>query len=127
MFLGDFAFKRAGEDNVKKWLNLLNGHKTFLKGNHDGCNNINTKIEALIVSIGKRMVWCTHNPRDYNPDYEINLVGHVHSKWRIQRRGRNILVNVGVDVWNYAPVSIDEILKAVSMFKRKGIKGRNDI
>ena len=38
--------------------------------------------------------------------------GHVHTQWRV--RGNEKLVNVGVDVWNYRPVSIDQIIAAVS-------------
>lgn len=33
------------------------------------------------------------------------LHGHVHERWR--QRGRQI--NVGVDVWDYAPVSLEAI------------------
>jgi calcineurin-like phosphoesterase family protein len=37
------------------------------------------------------------------------LHGHVHQKWKV--RGR--MINVGVDVWDYAPVSLQEILAIV--------------
>ena len=40
-------------------------------------------------------------------DYLIH--GHVHDDWKIQ--GREI--NVGVDVWDYAPVSDDELLQLI--------------
>jgi len=39
----------------------------------------------------------------------ILLCGHVHDKWKV--KGRQI--NVGVDVWNYAPVSHEKILKLI--------------
>ncbi len=33
--------------------------------------------------------------------------GHVHEKWR--KRGK--MINVGVDAWNYAPVSLEQLAK----------------
>lgn len=118
IFLGDFAFKKRGEDNVKKWLSLLNGHIAFVRGNHDRNNSLNARITSLILNIGGKEVFCTHNPRNYRKKYPINLTAHVHEKWRIQKRNSSYLINVGVDVWNYAPVSIDEILKALAKYKR---------
>lgn len=38
------------------------------------------------------------------------LHGHVHNQWKVN--GRQI--NVGVDVWDYAPVSLETILSIVS-------------
>lgn len=34
------------------------------------------------------------------------LTGHIHSLWKVQPK----MINVGVDAWNYRPVSEDEIL-----------------
>lgn len=114
IFLGDFAFKKKGEDNIKKWLSLLNGHITFVRGNHDHNNSLNTRIANLTLNMGGREIFCTHNPQNYRKKYTINLVGHVHEKWRIQRMEKSILVNVGVDVWSFSPIGISEILKAIS-------------
>lgn len=44
------------------------------------------------------------------------LHGHVHDVWK--QRGRQI--NVGVDVWDYRPVSMDEIAKLI-------LQGRQDL
>jgi len=116
IFLGDFSFK----DNKKAtyFINQLNGNITFVKGNHDRNNSLNTRIISLNMMLLGQTVYCTHNPRNYNRRIPLNLVGHVHEKWKIQRRGRCILVNVGVDVWNFVPVSINEIIKAVLAFTK---------
>jgi calcineurin-like phosphoesterase family protein len=37
------------------------------------------------------------------------LCGHVHEKWK--QRGK--MINVGVDVWDYKPVHVDEISKLI--------------
>jgi len=40
----------------------------------------------------------------------------VHEAWKIKtvNNGKNILVNVGVDVWKFMPIKIEEIFKAVN-------------
>lgn len=38
------------------------------------------------------------------------LCGHVHQKWK----KLDNMINVGVDVWDYKPVSINEILKEIA-------------
>ena len=46
----------------------------------------------------------------------LQLFGHVHDRWRGSRNA----VNVGVDVWDYAPVSFDQISRrARSLPKNK--------
>jgi calcineurin-like phosphoesterase family protein len=37
------------------------------------------------------------------------LCGHVHEKWKI----KNKMINIGVDVWNFSPVSIEDISKII--------------
>lgn len=37
------------------------------------------------------------------------LCGHVHEKWKMVDK----MINVGVDQWNFRPVSIDEIAKII--------------
>jgi calcineurin-like phosphoesterase family protein len=37
------------------------------------------------------------------------LHGHVHEKWKVKNR----MLNVGVDVWDYAPVSLDTIAETI--------------
>jgi calcineurin-like phosphoesterase family protein len=37
------------------------------------------------------------------------LHGHVHEKWRVKQK----MINVGVDVWNFYPVHLDEIRKII--------------
>jgi len=119
--LGDFMFYK----NLHKpsyYLDQLNGRIVLIKGNHDHNNSINTPIKSLVVEIGGYEIYCTHDPKDYNPSYPINFVGHVHEKWRIKEVFNSYLVNVGVDVWNYHPVNINEILRALNDYKRESAK-----
>ena len=116
-FLGDFCFKgsvgsKVGEGALQKaeyYHSRLNGNFVFIRGNHDN-NSLNTKIKHLVIEMGGQDIFLVHNPENFNPQFDLNLVGHVHQNWKIQKRGRTTLVNVGVDVWNFYPVSFQEIM-----------------
>lgn len=52
----------------------------------------------------------------YRPvdDGTILLHGHIHEKGLVQRSSNGtLMINVGVDVWDFKPVSIDQILEIV--------------
>ena len=115
--LGDFMFKDASRREY--YLDRLNGHITFVRGNHDRNNSLNTKISYLVVHLAGQDIYCTHDPKNYSSSYSINLVGHVHGRWKIKKIYDCYLVNVGVDVWNYHPVDINEILKAIVEYERE--------
>lgn len=111
--LGDLSFGSMKKTN--NILKRLNGDKILIKGNHD----VNIDAEQF-VSIhdyleinyrGKKIVMCHYPLVLYNGD--IHLYGHVHSNTGTHRLCQNIKnsYNVGVDVNNYKPVNLDEILK----------------
>lgn len=59
------------------------------------------------------MPYDTTDPR-YQDYLSLNdgkwlLCGHVHEHWKVKDR----MINVGVDVWNYTPVHIEEIAKII--------------
>jgi calcineurin-like phosphoesterase family protein len=115
IFLGDFMYKKA--ERAPFFIDQLNGVITFLRGNHDHNNSLDTRIESLVVHLANKDIFCTHRPEDYSSSYSLNLIGHVHEKWRIRKIYYSILVNVGVDVWNFHPIDINEILKEVKSWK----------
>jgi calcineurin-like phosphoesterase family protein len=39
------------------------------------------------------------------------LHGHVHERYRVRRAGPLLCINVGVDQWGYAPVSLETLLE----------------
>lgn len=69
----------------------------------------------MVIRLGGKDIYLTHKPENFNPKFDLNLVGHVHEEWRVKKEnnGRNILVNVGVDVWGFKPISIQEILREI--------------
>lgn len=133
---GDFAFRHD-----KQWLDILdrlNGKVVLIKGNHDGkrlkTNAVRDRFELIyddgVFAIpdknGKLYnVWMNHfppfgssaDPRELwrpgwepgsrTPWHEVSLCGHVHTEWK--HYGSTI--NVGVDMWDYQPISLDEILE----------------
>jgi len=54
----------------------------------------------------------TPKHRAYRPTKEGRwlLHGHIHEKWKVNGR----MINVGVDVWDFKPVSIEEIAKIIN-------------
>jgi calcineurin-like phosphoesterase family protein len=127
--LGDLGFGYAPKESPdapkhahKTILEQLNGHIILVRGNHDGNNEGKTIIESLVIRQGGYKMFLTHNPHYANPHYEINLCGHLHGKNGkvFKLSGKSLVVDLSVELWNYAPVNINEILKAVQEFKKKG-------
>lgn len=109
-YLGDFAF------HWDRYINKLKGTKIFLYGNHD--KKI-SHCKELQINWGGYSFYMTHWPQDANKALPIiNLVAHVHTKWKvlpIKNKYENLAlhINVGVDVWDYKPVSITQIIQHI--------------
>ena len=114
--IGDFHFKNS-EDKItsEQFEKRLNGKIIFIKGNHDHSSSSTIIIENMVIKHGGKDIFLTHNPEDWDCTFKLNLVGHVHDEWKskiVNGHGlETLLINVGVDVWNFKPVSIEEILK----------------
>lgn len=127
--LGDFCFRNSTDKNgngvkikAQEWIDQLNGNKIFIQGNHDRNNTLKTKLTSAIFTYNKRIYYLSHQEEDVPYCYAPNiaLVGHVHHHWKIKRNSyNNVLVNVGVDVWNYYPVTIQEIEKFINTLKEE--------
>ncbi len=131
-FLGDFLFGGKPENFLKQ----MNGRWHFCGGNHDFNNKLKVRTEQMILRIGGLKVQLLHNPEYASVDYQLILCGHVHSIFKVKELkycGRkSIIINVGVDVWNFYPISWDEIqsiyykwkggatLKSLNKWKKNG-------
>jgi len=119
--LGDFMFGgSASKGNQKKpedYLEQLNGNIVLIRGNHDNNNGVKTNIESLQLVLGGIGWWCQHKPEMLTWAY--NLTGHVHNNYKIKRIGGRIIVNMSVEVWNYYPVSIEEVLRLIEETKEE--------
>ena len=131
--VGDFAFKsgtasgNGTKTKFEEWDAQLNGRKVYFLGNHDKNNGTKTILRAGVVESSGQRFFVTHRPSDMNPDYEVNLVAHVHDHWpiktvKVDYSGNLVyLVNVGVDVWNFYPVTIPEIIDRIKKYKDKNM------
>jgi len=133
-FLGDFCFCKGNQGGINKAIEYekrLNGKIIFIKGNHDHTNTLNAVIENMEITHGGMNIFMTHNPDDADMTFKLNLVGHAHEKWKsqiIENQVKSqlafdfgyssVLINIGVDVWNFRPVSIEEILKEYQRTKK---------
>lgn len=126
--LGDLSFYGTGR--TRDILAQLNGEKVLIRGNHDDVKT-DEKAKALgmlsvsdsmTCAIGDEIFNMCHYPyegdsteverfleRRIKDDGRWLLHGHVHREWQV--RGRQI--NVGVDVWEWAPLSEMDILSII--------------
>jgi calcineurin-like phosphoesterase family protein len=122
--LGDFALN---EKTIPGILSQLRGRHHLIVGNHDRCHPCHKKSEGAkrryllfgFASVQREVhmgPWILNHlpytgdsanePRypEWRPKDEgkVLLHGHVHELWKTKDR----MINVGVDQWNYAPVSL---------------------
>ncbi|MFG6080483.1 hypothetical protein ACEUZ9_001087 [Paracoccus litorisediminis] len=118
--LGDLAFAKGEEarDAVRALLLQVPGRKHFVAGNHDrGGQQVMSWIRDLpwhsmhdqveIKDEGRRVV-LNHYPLITWPGARhgaIQMFGHVHDNWAGHRNS----VNVGVDLWDFRPVTLAEV------------------
>jgi calcineurin-like phosphoesterase family protein len=104
--LGDFAMGQASE-----WpmiLKQLNGFiKILIRGGHD--RRPNQMLEIGFAEVHEKYEWngwlLQHRPMNMRRKL---LCGHIHEKWlRIDD-----IINVGVDVWDFTPRTIEELIRA---------------
>jgi len=110
--LGDFAY-RATPEAVSALLRRLNGCKNLITGNNDGPATLAAPEWASIGAYadiaveGARLILCHYPFRTWDGMYKgaYDLHGHSHG----QLAGLTRQVDVGVDVWDFRPVSVDAI------------------
>jgi len=111
--LGDFAIRQR-PTVVADLLARLNGRKHLVAGNNDpqetreleGWGSVQSYIEMEVDRVS--LVLCHYPFRSWRGMGKgwVNLHGHSHGKLKPQSRQ----FDVGVDVWGFRPVMLDEIL-----------------
>lgn len=118
--LGDFGFK--DRNKIHNILQRLNGRIHLIKGNHDykphtikgfasvqDYYELKTQGEKIILSHYAMRVWNgSHRGR-------IMLYGHSHGTLP----GNSQSLDVGVDCWEFKPVTLDEIKSRLQTLPRK--------
>jgi calcineurin-like phosphoesterase family protein len=132
--LGDFSLSNDMAF-INKTLDGLNGYKFLVVGNHDSKSCINSKRWRGIYSLRdirinyQVIVLCHYSMRVwYKSHYGAwHLYGHSHGTLPEEN---NLSFDVGVDVWNYTPVSLTQINRKMDDKKNAiavGEKGNIDI
>ena len=116
--IGDFAFCGTLED-TQTIFNRLNGRKHLVTGNHD---TLALEMEHVrpgtwasisdlkeVIHHNQKIVMCHYPMRTWHHSYKgvWHLYGHVHGT--TEPHGKS--VDVGVDCWNYTPVSFPHLKK----------------
>jgi calcineurin-like phosphoesterase family protein len=111
--LGDFAVRQSAE-RVALLLGTLRGRKHLIAGNNDNeavtnCNGWASVLRYVELNVdGIHLVLCHYPFRTWrNMDKGwINLHGHSHGRLKPLPRQ----FDVGVDVWNFCPIRLAEII-----------------
>ncbi len=112
--LGDFAL--ASVERIQELVAQLNGHKVIVLGNHDRSVTAMRRLgfDEAYREYEVRGIPCVHDPEHARPG-EITLCGHVHNRWgELRRTDGALLINVGVDVRSFRPVSLEDSLRPPS-------------
>jgi len=109
--------KSRNEENQKKWIQkyIDNGFsEVHISGELDipGVARVNINHLPYLESGSSQDI--RHGKFRPKDDGRFLLNGHVHEKWRIRKR----MINVGVDVWNFKPVSIDQIINIINEIQK---------
>lgn len=137
--LGDFAmsYGRKDADRIDQLLSSLNGQKFLIKGNHDRKEVVENSNWVKVMDyheikvdrggVHKQRIVMFHYPiRSWN-QYHRNawhLHGHCHGN--LPDPGGKIM-DVGVDVHDYIPISIDQVEEFMSdrepiLYDHHGVK-----
>jgi|WetSurSiteA1Bulk_404760.scaffolds.fasta_scaffold14510_3 calcineurin-like phosphoesterase family protein len=117
--IGDFTLR--GPENwalIRGWLKKLNGKHILIMGNHDKLNPFSyvecgfQSVHTMLTLHGTYDIMMIHDPAKFK-DFPgsvnfIKLFGHSHQHFKIDREAR--MLNVGVDVHDFYPVSINRVL-----------------
>ena len=125
--IGDFTNDRS---NANRYLPALNGKKYMVAGNHDkflrDFDDTNYWFEwikeyAVIPCKGEKFVLFHYPIAEWSGFYSgtIHLHGHIHNRPISPSWNPSIIraFNVGVDVNDYKPVSIDDIIRRANKIK----------
>ncbi len=113
--LGDFAL-RINASAAAGLLRALHGRKHLVTGNNDTPDIValpewsSVQSYAEIVVDGRRLVLCHYAFRTWNGVAKgaLNLHGHSHGRLKPLPRQKD----VGVDVWDFSPITVDQLLRA---------------
>lgn len=130
--LGDVAF--TSPDWCKHIVENLNGYKILILGNHDraeekmlerGFQEVHQSLQitlsdGTIANLSHYPYRGSANDPYHKPKFDTKnleddgrllINGHVHTAWKtLPGKYKNHMINVGMDQWNFKPISEDEVI-----------------
>jgi len=113
--LGDFAFHHGRGEETARIFRRLRGRKHLIIGNHEPRSKATLRLPWAeppahyreISFAGQRIILFHYAMRTWNACHHgsLALFGHSHGKMP----GNSQSLDVGVDAWDYRPVTLDEI------------------
>jgi calcineurin-like phosphoesterase family protein len=120
-FLGDFSL--GPEDRAIEFVKRLNGQKFLTFGNHDKRLRKNKEFlghwiwarDLESISVGEQKIMLCHYPmltwaHSHRGAWDL----HGHSHGSLKEDPGAFRVDVGVDCWDYTPVSFEDLQKKMS-------------
>ncbi len=126
-FVGDFCVK----EDYLFWAKKLKGQKHLILGNYDNFtdrqymdNSFLTVSDYKLIELPEsykndvcdehmNQIYIQHYPTRSIARY-FNLVGHIHTAWKVQKN----MLNIGVDCWHFFPVSMNQICFAYNAINK---------
>lgn len=112
--LGDFCWGRYPAD-VERYLKRLNGNVCLIYGNHDRqavrrANGFSEKRDLRRIKINdQEIILCHYAMRVWDKSHfgSWHCYGHTHGT--LEEPKDSLSCDVGVDAWDFTPVSFDQI------------------
>jgi len=115
-FLGD-VFYRMPKRDAQQILNMMNGRKHLIIGNHDGklaCKlagwESQDHLKQLVID-GQQVTLCHYPLLSWPGQHRGGWMLHGHSHGHSPAAERR--VDVGIDVWRYYPVTFGDITRSI--------------
>lgn len=124
-FIGDFTFERD-EERVRRTIRRLNGEINFVKGNHDkpvmpprvraefnqfinSCHHEIYVPDSTLEHGRQAITLCHFAMRVWNKSHHgaFHLYGHSHGSLPEDPNSRSF--DIGVDEWDFYPVSYEQV------------------
>ena len=126
--LGDFIW--YGPDRKNYYLDIMKRYREgvthhLILGNHDSANpfmqvdvGFTTVHTAMPLEIDGIKFILAHDPSVYCyvDENSVLICGHIHTLFKTLPDSRTI--NVGVDMWDFCPVSIVQIMDEIKSWKK---------
>jgi calcineurin-like phosphoesterase family protein len=127
--VGDFSFYDF--ETTKRITQRLNGRKTLIRGNHDKHSEswfLRCGFDSVVESLVIPSIWNSETIEiaHYHSyasrfGYGILFHGHAHNFFKAKHYVSNsrVLLNVGVDCWNFTPVHLDILRETVKTIRQQ--------